>query len=120
MVVTAALNIRDTNDEPVVDGSLTVNDKTIFTVVMPQAEPGYVEREGIVRFVDLDATPEDSLFMLPYDSLNVSRLIGYDISTNITIDRNAQFTLIVDAANGDFINMKGEGLLSAAVIGPKR
>ncbi|MDB5223061.1 MAG: translocation/assembly module TamB [Chitinophagaceae bacterium] len=115
MVVTTALNIRGTNDEPVVDGSLTVNDKTDFTVVMPQAEPGYVEREGIVRFVDLDATPEDSLFMLPYDSLNVSRLVGFDISTNITIDRNAQFTLIVDAANGDFINMKGEGLLSAGI-----
>ncbi|HUS03198.1 MAG TPA: translocation/assembly module TamB domain-containing protein, partial [Chitinophagaceae bacterium] len=115
MVVTTALNIRGTNDEPVVDGSLTVNDLTNFTIVMPQAEPGYVEREGIVRFVDLDATPEDSLFMLPYDSLNVSRLVGFDISTNITIDRNAQFTLIVDAANGDFINMKGEGLLSAGI-----
>jgi hypothetical protein len=115
MVVSTSLNIRGTNDEPIIDGSLTVNDKTKFTVVMPQAEPGFVEREGIVRFVDLDATTEDSLFMLPYDSLNVSRLIGFDISTNITIDRNAEFNLIVDAANGDFINMKGEGLLSAGI-----
>lgn len=115
MVVTTALNIRGTNDEPVVDGSLTVNDLTNFTIVMPQAEPGLVDREGIVRFVDIDATSEDSLFMLPYDSLNVSRLVGFDISTNITIDKNAQFTLIIDAANGDFINMKGEGLLSAGI-----
>ena len=115
MVLTTALNIRGTNDEPVVDGSLTVNDQTKFTIVMPQAEPGVVDREGIVRFVDLDATSEDSLFMLPYDSLNVSRLVGFDISTNITIDRNAEFNLIVDAANGDFINMKGEGLLSAGI-----
>ena len=115
MVLTTALNIRGTNDEPVVDGSLTVNDKTKFTFVMPQDEPGVIDREGIVRFVDLSATTEDSLFMLPYDSLNISRLIGYDISTNITIDRNAEFNLIVDAANGDFINMKGEGLLSAGI-----
>ncbi len=115
MVVTTALTIKGTNDEPVIDGSLTVNDLTNFTIVMPQAEPGFVEREGIVRFVDMDATPQDSLFMLPYDSLNISRLVGYDVSTNITIDKNAQFTLIVDAANGDFINMKGEGLLSAGI-----
>ena len=115
MVLTTALNIRGTNDEPIVDGSLTVNDKTKFTVVLPQTEPGVVEREGIVRFVDLDATPEDSLFLLPYDSLNVSRLVGFDVSTNITIDRNAEFNLIVDEANGDFINMKGEGLLSAGI-----
>ncbi len=115
MVLTTALNIRGTNDEPIVDGSLTVNDKTKFTVVLPQTEPGVVEREGIVRFVDLNATPEDSLFLLPYDSLNVSRLVGFDVSTNITIDRNAEFNLIVDEANGDFINMKGEGLLSAGI-----
>ncbi|MDQ6756573.1 MAG: translocation/assembly module TamB domain-containing protein, partial [Bacteroidota bacterium] len=115
MVLTTALNIKGTNDEPIIDGALTVNDKTKFSVVLPQAEQGMVAREGIVRFVDLDAIPEDSLFMLPYDSLNVSRLVGYDISTNITIDRNAEFNLIVDAANGDFINMKGEGLLNAGI-----
>jgi hypothetical protein len=98
-----------------VDGSVTVNDQTNFTVVLPQAQPGVVEREGIVRFVDMDATPQDSLFMLPYDSLNVSKLAGFDISTNITIDREAIFNLIIDAGNGDFISMKGEGLLSAGI-----
>ena len=115
MVLTTALNIKGTNDQPVVEGSLTVNDKTNFTVVMPQAEPAVVEREGVVRFVDLNATPVDSLFLLPYDSLNVSKLVGFDVNTNITIDRNAQFNLIVDQANGDFINMKGEGLLNAGI-----
>lgn len=115
MVLTTALKIRGTNDEPVVDGAITVNDQTKFSVVLPQEQPGVVEREGIVRFVDMDAIPEDSLFMLPYDSLNVSKLVGFDINTNITIDRNAEFNLIVDEGNGDFINMKGEGLLNAGI-----
>lgn len=115
MVLTTALNIKGTNDAPVVDGAVTVNDKTLFTVVLPQTEPGVVEREGVVRFVDLDATPEDSLFMLPYDSLNVSKLVGFDINTNITIDKNAQFNMVIDESNGDFINMKGEGLLNAGI-----
>jgi translocation and assembly module TamB len=115
MVLSTALNIRGTNDAPVVDGALTVNDQTKFSVVLPQTEPGVVEREGVVRFVDLDATPEDSLFMLPYDSLNVSKLVGFDINTNITIDKQAQFNLIIDESNGDFINMKGEGLLNAGI-----
>lgn len=115
MVLTTDLNIKGTNDQPVVEGSITVNDNTKFTFVLPQAQPGVVEREGIVRFVDMDAIPEDSLFMLPYDSLNVSRLVGFDISTNITIDRNAEFNMILDESNGDFINMKGEGLLNAGI-----
>ena len=115
MVLSTALNIKGTNSAPIVDGALTVNDKTKFSVVLPQTEPGVIEREGIVRFVDLDATPEDSLFMLPYDSLNISKLTGFDINTNITIDKNAEFNLIIDEGNGDFINMKGEGLLNAGI-----
>ncbi|MGI8582857.1 MAG: translocation/assembly module TamB domain-containing protein [Chitinophagaceae bacterium] len=115
LYLSTALNIKGTKDQPIVDGALTVNDKTKFSVVLPQSEPGVVEREGIVRFVDMDAIPEDSLFLLPYDSLNVSRLVGFDISTNIIIDKNAEFNLIVDEGNGDFINMKGEGLLNAGI-----
>ena len=115
LYLTTALNIKALIDEPVVDGSLTVNDKTKFTVVLPQNEPGVVEREGIVRFVKVNATPEDSLFLFPYDSLNVSRLTGFNVSTNITIDRNAEFNLIIDEGNGDFIKMKGEALLRAGI-----
>lgn len=115
LVLSTALNIKGTSDEPVVDGSLTVNQNTKFSVVLPQNEPGIVEREGIVRFVDLDATPEDSLFMSPYDSLNVSKLTGYNISTNITIDKSAEFNLIVDEGNGDFIDVKGEGLFNGGI-----
>lgn len=115
MVLSTGLNIKGTLDAPVVDGELTVNDKTNFTVVLPQSEPGIAEREGVVRFVDLSATSEDSLFMLPYDSLNISKLVGFDINTNIIIDKNAQFSMVIDASNGDFINMKGEGLLNAGI-----
>ncbi len=115
MFLTTALNIGGTNINPVVEGSITVNDQTNFTVVLPQQQTGVVEREGIVRFVDMDATPQDSLFLLPYDSLNISRLTGFDISTNITIDRNAELNLVIDEGNGDFINMKGEGLLNAGI-----
>src|SRR5690606_41908921 len=45
------LHIGGTEANPKVDGSLTVNDKTNMTIVMPQSDPGVVDRDGIVRFV---------------------------------------------------------------------
>ncbi len=115
MVFSTNLVIKGTPAQPVVNGSLTVNDNTDFSVVLPQSEPGIVKREGIVRFVDYSAIPEDSLFMAPYDSLKTSPLLGYDISVNLTINKNATFNLIVDQGNGDFLRLKGDGQLTAGI-----
>lgn len=115
MVFSTNLTIKGTPTHPIVDGNLTVNDKTDFTVVMPQGDPGIQKRQGIVRFVDRSATAEDSLFMAPYDSLKTAPLLGYDVSVNINIDKEATFNLIVDAANGDFLKIKGVGHLTGGI-----
>ena len=115
MVFSTALTITGDPSHPVVDGNLTINDKTDFTVVLPQNEPGVVNRKGIVRFVDYSAVPQDSLFMAPYDSLKKSPLVGYDVSVNININRAAVFNLIVDEGNGDFLRLKGEGQLTGGI-----
>ena len=115
MVFSTNLTVQGTPDHPVVDGDLTINDKTDFTVVLPQDEPGVEKREGIVRFVDFSATQEDSLFMAPYDSLKQSSLIGYDVSLNINIVKEAIFNMIVDAGNGDFLRLQGVGQLTAGI-----
>ena len=115
MVFSTNLTIKGTPTHPIVDGDLTVNDKTDFTVVMPQGDPGVQKRQGIVRFVDRSATAKDSLFMAPYDSLKSAPLLGYDVSVNINIDKEAVFNFIVDAANGDFLKLKGVGHLTSGI-----
>lgn len=115
MVFSTKLNIKGTPALPVIDGELTVNEATDFTVVLPQDEPGIAEREGVVRFVDYSAITEDSLFMAPYDSMNVSPLAGYDVSLNIKVDKKATFNLIVDEGNGDFLKLKGNAQLTGGI-----
>ena len=109
------LSIKGTPTNPKVDGDFTVNDSTNFTVVLPQTDQGIVERDGIVRFEDMRATAEDSLLMTPYDSLNISKLVGYDVSVNINISKNAVFNLIVDEGNGDFLRLKGTAQLNGGI-----
>lgn len=115
MVFSTRLKITGTPTQPKVDGDLTINKNTSFTVVLPQEEPGIAKRKGIVRFVDYSATKEDSLFMAPYDSLKQAPLIGYDVAVNINIDKEATFNLIVDAANGDFLKLRGTGQLTGGI-----
>ncbi|MBD0294927.1 MAG: translocation/assembly module TamB [Flavisolibacter sp.] len=115
LVLTTRLHISGTETSPKVDGSIAVNDATNFTIVLPQTEPGVVEREGVVQFVDFDAPENDTLFLTAYDSLNTTDVTGIDLSTNIDISKNAVFNVVVDAANGDFLNMRGSGQLSAGI-----
>ncbi|HEY0355174.1 MAG TPA: translocation/assembly module TamB domain-containing protein, partial [Flavisolibacter sp.] len=112
--ITADLNIFGTETKPVVDGSVIVNEGTNLFVVVPQAEPGIVEREGVVQFVDMDSPGNDTLF-LAYDSINTANILGFDIAANIEIKKEAILNVIVDEANGDFLNVQGEALLSAGI-----
>ncbi|RYF95875.1 MAG: translocation/assembly module TamB, partial [Chitinophagaceae bacterium] len=109
------LKITGTELAPKIDGRLAINDKTKMTIVLPQPDPGVVNREGVIEFFDMDAPVNDSLFLLPYDSLNTSSFTGMDISLNIQVDKAADFSLIIDEANGDLLNIKGEADLNAGV-----
>ena len=112
--VSTNLHIAGTELKPVVDGSLTVNDGTNLSVVVPQEDPGVVQREGIVQFVDMDAPENDSLFHA-YDSVNRANVTGMDITVNIEIKKEAIFNVVVDPANGDFLNVRGEAQISTGV-----
>lgn len=114
-VFSTRLNVTGTPQQPVIDGDLTVNENTDFTVVLPSQDPGVEKREGIVQFVDYSATAEDSLFMTAFDSLKTSPFLGYDVAVNISVDKKATFNLIVDPANGDFLKLKGTGELSGGM-----
>jgi len=108
------MHVSGTEVAPDIDGNITVNDGTDLSVVIPQQEPGVVAREGIVEFVNMNGPEDDSLF-LSYDSLNTSPFKGMNIITNIEIRKEAVFNIIIDEANGDFINLQGEAVLSTGI-----
>lgn len=118
LIFSSNMHIKGTNASPVVDGNITIGDKTNVTVVLPQTDPAVVKREGIVQFVDMDAPENDTLFrnmQLGFDSLNKSGITGLDISANVEIKKEAIFSMVVDEGNGDFIRMQGEGLLTGGI-----
>lgn len=113
------MSIKGTEAAPKVDGTLRINDNTNLSIVLPQAEPGLVDRQGIIEFVDMDAPDNDTIFkstIAKYDSsFNKSSVTGFDIAINLEIQKEATFNIVVDEGNGDFLQVKGGAQLTAGI-----
>ncbi|HBI02009.1 MAG TPA: hypothetical protein DDY18_10350 [Flavobacterium sp.] len=115
LYIDTKLDIKGDLASPVVNGNLKVNEDTKFTVVLPQSDPSIADREGIVEFIDPNTVKlfDDALTMK--DSLNTSDIRGILAAVNIEIDKEAEFSIIIDKANGDFLKLKGEAQLSGGI-----
>ncbi len=108
------LKIKGDWNTPIVDGNIKVNKDTKFTVVLPQDDPSIADREGIVEFIDQDQ-PKLFATVAVDENLSQTQIKGLNASANIEIDKDAELSLIVDKANGDFLKLKGEGQLTGGI-----
>ena len=116
LFINADAKISGNMTSPKVDASLTVNEKTNLTVVLPQTNPSVEDRKGVVEFLNPNAPKEDSVLLAKQlDSLRKVSASGMDISTNIRVNRNARFTIVVDQANGDIVYLQGEAQLNGGI-----
>ncbi|MFT3903710.1 MAG: translocation/assembly module TamB domain-containing protein [Niabella sp.] len=104
--------IKGNLDKPKVDMQLRINKDTKFTFVIPDDDPNVIEQEGVVEFVDMDAPPHNGRMPINVDSLTRSSITGLDVSGDITINKDAQITILVDPQNGDALTVTGEADLS--------
>ncbi|MBC7913705.1 MAG: translocation/assembly module TamB domain-containing protein [Pyrinomonadaceae bacterium] len=115
LFVDSRIRIRGDMNNPEVDSDISVLKNTSLTVVLPQTNPGVVEREGIVEFVNMDDPKVSTVFTNGLDSLNTAALTGFNINSKIEISKEAEFNMIVDQGNGDFIKVKGQAQLNGGI-----
>jgi len=114
LVLDTRLTIGGTLDNPVVRGTLNIKEGTEISVVLPQEDPTIADREGVVEFVDQRSQRLAELRAIE-ETVNTSALQGMDVSVNIDINEEADFTLIVDEGNGDYLNLRGDAQLTAGI-----
>lgn len=115
LYIDTKLNVKGDLDSPVVNGSLKVNKDTKFTVVLPQSDPSIADREGIVEFIDPNSVKLFDETITLKDSLNTSSIRGILAAVNIEVVKEAEFSIIIDKSNGDFLKLKGQAQLSGGI-----
>ena len=114
LFISTNLNITGNMESPSVSGTLRVEDKTDVTFVLPNDDPGMVDRQGIVRFVDRGDTTQTNVFA-GVDSLTHTELSGINLSVNIATDKNAAFTVVIDPGSQDALKIQGTAELNAGM-----
>lgn len=98
----------------VVNSGFTINKNTDIMYVLPGKDLELITDEGVVVFTDFHDTTETALTLNPdqfiADSL-ISKIKGIDLTVNLNIDPQAQFSIYLDPNSGDLTSFKLNGNL---------
>lgn len=113
ILISSDLRLRGNVRGPVLEGAITLNEGSFFDMIVPQSGPQAIGAEGVVVF----ATQGDTLQWpftgdLPEPDPLVLALRNLDVSVNIEVDPDTDLRIVIDEYAGDFLQVKGGGLLS--------
>ncbi len=110
------LRLRGSQVNPVVEGRLKLNEGSNFTFTLPQTMPEAIGDDGVVEFIQF----RDTLFyQLARETAQPDELSSsfeiLDVSVNVEIDPQTDIRIIIDEYAGDFLEVKGGGMLSFGI-----
>src|SRR5690606_33830714 len=110
LIFSSNIRVRGPATGPDVDGNLVIHDSTDLHYALLDKGPGIEETEGIVKFTD-SRIPEivDSALMLG-NKRRFSR--SASLNVNVEVEEEATFTVLVDPASGDELQVQGEAALN--------
>ena len=113
-VASTNLTINGPANEVMVKGNVDVESGTNMTIALVSG-PEEVAQAGFVRFVDVsefvkaDTVLQDSLALVSAQTETDSvALSGFALSTDVRVDPEARFTVVIDPVNGDRLAISGE------------
>jgi len=116
LLLTTRLDIKGAPSAPSIEGDLHILKGTNLTFVTPESNPTLESTDGIVKFVNMKDTGRLNVLVPKIkDTAKRKIIVGSLFNINAIIDKEAQFSLIIDRESGDFISVKGDATINAAV-----
>lgn len=107
------MRIRGPLDDIQIEGDLRINENTDVALVLLKGEQT-VGSYDYINFVDRHAFLEQDTASVPADTLLPQQLVqieGFSLNMNITVIPDARFTIIIDPATGDHLEIAGDANL---------
>ena len=95
---------------PVIDVILKVNRGTEMTLIIPEDQLDYLERTGVVLFVN-HQDPYDILYKRDSE-ITAQGIQGFDIKANLQVDPQTVINMIIDERTNDNLRIQGQADLS--------
>jgi len=105
------IDITGNLNKPKIDADITLNNKTKFTYAIPVDDPSLKESNGIVEFIN----KKETVMKGPVKKPRTSAFKGLDFSANLNVQKDAEFTVIIDPQTGDALKVKGEATLNTTI-----
>ncbi|MEQ8549741.1 MAG: translocation/assembly module TamB domain-containing protein [Cyclobacteriaceae bacterium] len=113
VLLNADLTIDGSLNLPKIRGSFKVNEGSDLTVIVPESQLSLVEREGVVIFVNKDQP--DKIITRVKEERVTANLVGIDLYTNLIVEDNSIFRVLIDEQTGDNFEVSGRGDFTVGV-----
>jgi len=107
VILNADLTIDGSFNLPKVRGDFKVKEGSNLTIIVPESQLGLVEREGIVVFVNKDQP--DKIITRVSEEVTNAEVTGIDLYTNMVVEDNSVFRVLIDEQTGDNFEVSGRG-----------
>lgn len=94
---------------PKIEAKLTVNENTNATYVLPETQVDVVERDGVVVFVNKENP--DAILTRNDEEETSAVITGIELNTELIIEPEATFNIVLNERTGDNLQVIGEGNL---------
>jgi len=114
MIISADAQATGSLASPKVNLSLSIENSTDMTYVLPPKEINLVSYEEFVEF-EIPNDFDTSLIIVEKRNLTdtlFARFEGIDLQAKLIIDENARYKLIIDPSSGDYVSVNGRGDLN--------
>lgn len=115
LYIDSDLSLLGNLNNPQVQGRVKLNEGSNLSLTVPQNTPEAIGDEGVVEFI----SPRDTLFLGMIDQAAPTTVMtpfrNLNLSVNAEIDPETDVTVIIDEYAGDFLEVKGGGVISYGI-----